>query len=50
MAYALPLADIAVAAGVIFLLLFILVNIAAITIRRKYGNKLSNDFKTPFFL
>ena len=41
MAYALPLADIAVAAGVIFLLLFTQVNIAAITIRRIYGNKLS---------
>jgi APA family basic amino acid/polyamine antiporter len=36
MAYALPLADIAVAAGVIFLLLFTQVNIAAITIRRIY--------------
>jgi amino acid transporter len=49
MAYALPLADIAVAAGVIFLLLFIQVNIAVITIRRIYGNKLSYGFKTPFF-
>jgi len=49
MAYALPLANIAVAAGVIFLLLFIQVNIAAITIRRIYGNKLSYGFKTPFF-
>jgi basic amino acid/polyamine antiporter, APA family len=49
MAYALPLADIAVAAGVIFLLLFTQVNIAAITIRRMYGNKLSYGFKTPFF-
>jgi basic amino acid/polyamine antiporter, APA family len=49
MAYALPLSDIAVAAGVIFLLLFIQVNIAAITIRRMYGNKLSYGFKTPFF-
>ena len=49
MAYALPLADIAVAAGVIFLLLFTQVNIAAITIRRIYGNKLSYGFKTPFF-
>ena len=48
-AYALPLADIAVAAGVIFLLLFTQVNIAAITIRRIYGNKLSYGFKTPFF-
>ena len=49
MAYALPLADIAVAAGVIFLLLFTQVNIAAITIRRIYGNKLAYGFKTPFF-
>jgi basic amino acid/polyamine antiporter, APA family len=49
MAYALPLTDIAVAAGVIFLLLFTQVNIAAITIRRIYGNKLSYGFKTPFF-
>jgi APA family basic amino acid/polyamine antiporter len=49
MAYALPLADIAVAAGVIFLLLFTQVNIAAITIRRIYGNRLSYGFKTPFF-
>jgi basic amino acid/polyamine antiporter, APA family len=49
MAYALPLADIAIAAGVIFLLLFTQVNIAAITIRRIYGNKLSYGFKTPFF-
>ncbi len=37
------------AAGVIFLLLFTQVNIAAITIRRIYGNKLSYGFKTPFF-
>lgn len=49
MAYALPLKDIAVAAGVIFLLLFTQVNIAAITIRRIYGDKLSYGFKTPFF-
>jgi amino acid transporter len=49
MAYALPLADIAVAAGVIFLLLFTQVNVAAITIRRIYGEKLSYGFKTPLF-
>lgn len=48
-AYSLPLADIAVAAGVIFLLLFTQVNIAVITIRRIYGDKLSYGFKTPFF-
>jgi APA family basic amino acid/polyamine antiporter len=49
MAYTLPLKDIAVAAGVIFLLLFTQVNIAAITIRRIYGDKLNYGFKTPFF-
>jgi basic amino acid/polyamine antiporter, APA family len=49
MAYGLPLAQIAVAAGVIFLLLFTQVNIAVITIRRIYGDKLEYGFKTPFF-
>lgn len=49
MAYGLPLAQIAVAAGVIFLLLFTQVNMALITIRRIYGDKLEYGFKTPFF-
>jgi APA family basic amino acid/polyamine antiporter len=49
MAYALPLAQIALAAGVIFLLLFTQVNIAVITIRRIHGDKLHYGFKTPFF-
>ena len=49
MAYALPLTDIALASGVIFLLLFTQVNIAVITIRRIYGDKLHYGFKTPFF-
>jgi APA family basic amino acid/polyamine antiporter len=49
MAYGLPLTDIAIAAGVIFLLLFTQVNIAVITIRRIYGEKLNYGFKTPFF-
>lgn len=49
MAYALPLGQIAVAAGVIFLLLFTQVNMAVITIRRIYGDKLDYGFKTPFF-
>ncbi len=48
-AYTLPLADIAVAAGVIFLLLFTQVNIAVISIRRIYGDKMSYGFKTPLF-
>ncbi len=49
MAYALPLDQIAVAAGVIFLLLFTQVNIAVINIRRIYGDKLDYGFKIPFF-
>jgi APA family basic amino acid/polyamine antiporter len=49
MAYALPLDQIAVAAGVIFLLLFTQVNIAVINIRRVYGDKLNYGFKIPFF-
>lgn len=49
MAFALPLAQIAIAAGVIFLLLFTQVNIAVITIRRIYGDKLKYGFKTPLF-
>jgi APA family basic amino acid/polyamine antiporter len=49
MAYSFPLDQIAVAAGVIFLLLFTQVNISVITIRKIYGDKLSYGFKTPFF-
>ena len=49
MAYALPLTVIALASGVIFLLLFSQVNISVITIRRMYGDKLHYGFKTPFF-
>src|SRR5215210_6254545 len=49
MAYALPLDQIAVAAGVIFLLLFTQVNISVITIRRIHGERLQYGFKTPFF-
>ena len=49
MAYALPLDQIAVAAGVIFLLLFTQVNIAVINIRRVYGDKLNYGFKIPLF-
>jgi basic amino acid/polyamine antiporter, APA family len=49
MASGLPLDQIAVAAGVIFLLLFTQVNLAAMNIRRIYGDKLDYGFKTPFF-
>jgi len=49
MAYAFPLDQIAIAAGVIFLLLFVQVNLAVINIRRIYGDKLNYGFKMPFF-
>ena len=49
MAFSLPLDQIAVAAGVIFLLLFTQVNISVITIRKMHGNKLDYGFKTPLF-
>lgn len=49
MAYSLPLDQIAVAASVLFLLLFTQVNIAVITIRKIHGDKLDYGFKTPFF-
>jgi APA family basic amino acid/polyamine antiporter len=49
MAYALPLDQIAVAAGVIFLLLFTQVNISVITIRKMHGNRLDYGFKMPLF-
>src|ERR671917_2795425 len=49
MACVLPLDQIALAAGVIFLLLFTQVNIAVITVRRIHGDRLQYGFKTPFF-
>jgi basic amino acid/polyamine antiporter, APA family len=49
MAYALPLDQIALAAGVIFLLLFTQVNISVITIRKMHGDKLDYGWKTPLF-
>ncbi|MBA3750311.1 MAG: hypothetical protein H0X03_05365 [Nitrosopumilus sp.] len=47
-AYTLPLEQIAIAASVVFLLLFTQVNIVVIIIRRMYGNKLNYGFKTFF--
>jgi basic amino acid/polyamine antiporter, APA family len=49
MAFSLPLDQIAVAAGVIFLLLFTQVNISVITIRKMHGSRLDYGFKTPLF-
>jgi amino acid transporter/nucleotide-binding universal stress UspA family protein len=49
MALAVPIEDVAAAADVMFLLLFLQVNVAIITIRRKYGDKLDYGFLIPFF-
>jgi nucleotide-binding universal stress UspA family protein len=48
-AVALPVEDVAAAADVMFLLLFLQVNVAVITIRKKYGSKLDYGYVTPFF-
>jgi nucleotide-binding universal stress UspA family protein len=49
MAYSLPLDQIAIAAGVMFLLLFTQVNISVLTIRKIYGDKLDYGFKMPLY-
>ena len=49
MALAIPIEDVAAAADVMFLLLFLQVNVAIITIRKKYGDKLDYGFLIPFF-
>ncbi|MDE1866792.1 MAG: hypothetical protein KGI08_03655 [Thaumarchaeota archaeon] len=49
MASWLPLEQIALAAGVLFLFLFTQVNWAGINIRRLYGHKLDYGFKIPLF-
>jgi len=49
MALALPIEDVASAADIMFLLLFIQVNISAIIIRHREGDKLEYGYKTPFF-
>ncbi len=41
--------DVAAAANIMFILLFMQVNIAVITIRKKYGDKLAYGYLTPFF-
>ena len=49
MAVWLPIEQLALAAGVMFLFLFTQVNWAGISIRRLYGHKLDYGFKIPFF-
>ncbi len=41
--------DVAAAADIMFLLVFMQVNMAVITIRRKYGDKLAYGYLVPFF-
>ncbi len=41
--------DVASAANIMFLLVFMQVNVAAITVRRKYGDKLAYGYLSPFF-
>ena len=48
-AVAIPIEDVAAAADVMFLLLFMQVNLAAITIRKKYGDRLNYGYLMPFF-
>lgn len=49
MALGLPIEDVATASAVMFLLLFLQVNLAVIVIRKKYGNELEYGYKIPFF-
>lgn len=49
MAVAIPIEDVAAAADIMFLLLFLQVNVAVITIRKKYGNRLNYGYLMPFF-
>jgi amino acid transporter/nucleotide-binding universal stress UspA family protein len=49
MAVSIPLEAVAASAGIMFMLLFLQVNVASITIRRKYGDKLRYGYMLPFF-
>jgi len=49
MAISLPIGDVASAAAILYLLLFLQVNVAVIVMRKKYGDKLEYGYKMPFF-
>lgn len=49
MAIVIPIEDVAAAADIMFLLLFLQVNIAVITLRKKYGDRLNYGYLMPFF-
>ncbi len=44
-----PITTVAAAADIMFLLLFLQVNVAVMTIRKKYGDKLSYGYLMPFY-
>jgi amino acid transporter/nucleotide-binding universal stress UspA family protein len=49
MAVAIPIKDVAAAADIMFLLLFLQVNLAVITVRKKFGTRLKYGYLLPFF-
>jgi len=49
MAVTIPLEDVASASSIMFLLLFLLVDVSLIMIRRKIGAQLDYGYKTPLF-
>ena len=49
MAVVIPIEDVAAAADIMFLLLFLQVNVAVITLRKKYGDRLNYGYLMPFF-
>lgn len=49
MAIVIPIEDVAAAADIMFLLLFLQVNVAVITLRKKYGDRLNYGYLMPFF-
>lgn len=49
MAVGLPIEHVASAADIMFLLLFLQVNVAVIKIRNKFGNELDYGYRMPFF-
>lgn len=49
MAVVLPIQDVASAADIMFLLLFLQVNVAVIMMRKKFGKEMEYGYKMPFF-
>lgn len=49
MAVVIPIQDVAAAADIMFLLLFLQVNIAVMTLRKKYGDRLRYGYLMPLF-